>query len=296
MTPQKRREAVTGYLFSLPWVVFFLVFLTYPLLLAFKMSFQRISVTQPSKAEFVGIGNWVAVVQDPLFWKSVFNVVYNQAIFISVVFVVSLGLALLLKEITKGGALLRTMYFLPVITSVAVSIIVFNMLSGPSGPIQQILMSIGVLDKGVDWAFSKWWAMPILALFNSWKWFAIQMIIFLGGLLSINPELYEAAEVDGASWWKRFTNITLPMLKPQIVFVTTMNIINGMQMFSEVFMMFNLEGGPYHSGLTPVLYLYKKGFNEMNMGYASTVGIFLMLIIVVMTTVQWKLFNRGETN
>ena len=290
----KKKEALAGYIFSLPWIGYFLVFLTYPLLIALKMSFQSISITQPELARFVGIGNWVRVIQDTLFWRSLFNVIYNQTIFIALLFVISLSLALLLKEVSRGGALFRTLYFLPVVTSVTVAVIVFSLLAGPMGPIQQLLVQAGLLDKGIDWAFSKWWAMPVLAVFNSWKWFAIQMIIFLGGLLSINPEIYEAAGVDGARGWSRFWHITLPLLKPQILFVTTMNIINGMQMFTEVFMLFNLDGGPYHSGLTPVLYLYKKGFHEMDMGYSSTVGIFLMLIIVALTSMQWKLFNRNE--
>ncbi|KIL34297.1 sugar ABC transporter permease [Cohnella kolymensis] len=295
MTPLKKRQTVTGYLFSLPWIAYFLVFMLYPLILAFKISFQKVSVTQPHKAEFVGFGNWVKVAADPVFWKSVFNVIYNQSIFISLLFVISLGLALLLKEVTKGGAIFRTLYFLPVITSVTVAIAVFIVLLGVNGPVQQLLVSIGILDKPTDWMITKWWAMPIVAIFNSWKWFAIQMIIFLGGLMTINPEIYEAAEIDGAGWWQRFWNVTIPQLKPQIVFVSTMNIINGMQMFTESLMFFGSSGGPYKAGMTPVLYLYKTGFNDMDMGYASSIGLFLMLIIVVLTTVQWKIMNRNET-
>jgi len=118
------------------------------------------------------------------------------------------------------------------------------------------------------------------------------MLIFLGGLLSINREVYEAAKVDGAGWWKQLLSITLPLLKPQILFVLTMDIINGMQMFTEVFMTFDLKGGPYNSGLTPVLYLYDKGFNDRSMGYASTLGLLLAVIILILTTIQWKLINR----
>lgn len=137
--------------------------------------------------------------------------------------------------------------------------------------------------------------MPVLAVFNSWKWFGIQMIIFLGGLLSIDKEIYEAARVEGAGWWTQFIKITLPLLKPQILFVLTMNIINGMQMFTEVFMVFDLNGGPYNSGLTPVLYLYKKGFNDMSMGYAATIGLLLAIVILILTTIQWKIVNRDDS-
>lgn len=258
------------------------------------MSFLDINIVNPEKARFVGIGNWIKGIQDSLFWKSIFNIIYNQAIFIALTFIIGLGLALLLKEITKGGSIFRTIYFLPVVTSVAAAMIIFEFLANPNGPIQLFLMSIGFLDQPIYWTFSEWLPMPMLAVFNSWKWFAVQMIIFLGGLYNIDPSLYEAAKVDGARWWTQFTKITLPLLKPQIVFVLTMNLINGMQMFTEVFMVFDLEGGPYNAGLTPVLYLYKKGFDDMSMGYASAIGLLLAIVILIMTTIQWKILHRKE--
>lgn len=285
-------EMIWGYVFSLPWILYFLVFLSYPLFLAFKMSFLDINMVQPEKATFVGIGNWIEGIRDPFFWKSIFNILYNQSIFITLTFVIALGLALLLKEVTKGAGVFRTLYFLPVVTSATAAMIIFGFLSGSDGPIQTMLRNVGILNEPVNWAFDKWLPMPILAVFNSWKWFAIQMIIFLGGLMSINKEVYEAAKVDGAGIWTQFFKITLPLLKPQILFVMTMNVINGMQMFTEVFMVFDLKGGPYNSGLTPVLYLYEQGFNQMSMGYASTLGLLLAILIMIMTIIQWKIINR----
>lgn len=289
-----KRESMWGYLFSLPWILYFLAFLSYPMFLAVKMSFQDVNVIEPEKAQFVGIGNWIKGIQDPLFWKSIFNIIYNQAIFIFLTFVISLGLALLLKEVTKGAGIFRTIYFLPVITSIAAAMIIFEFLASPTGPVQQVFMQLNFINEPVYWTFEKWLPMPILAIFNSWKWFAVQMIILLGGILSIDNQLYEAAKIDGAKWWTQFWKITLPMLKPQILFVMTMNVINGMQMFTEVFMIFDLQGGPYNSGLTPVLYLYKKGFDEMSMGYASTIGLLLAIVILILTTLQWLLINRNE--
>lgn len=295
MIKRIRNETLWGYLFSLPWILYFLIFLTYPIFLAFKMSFLEVNVIHPEQAKFVGIANWVMAIQDPLFWKSIFNILYNQTIFIALTFLVAMITALLLKEIKKGAAIFRTIYFLPVVTSVTAAMIIFEFIVGTNGPIQQMLLQIGMIDKPLNWAFSKWLAMPVLAVFNSWKWFGIQMIIFLGGLLSIDKEIYEAARVEGASWWTQFIKITLPLLKPQILFVLTMNIINGMQMFTEVFMVFDLNGGPYNSGLTPVLYLYKKGFNDMSMGYAATIGLLLAIVILILTTIQWKIVNRDDS-
>lgn len=289
-----KRESTWGYLFSLPWILYFLVFLTYPMFLAIKMSFQTVNVIEPQKAQFAGFGNWIKGIQDPLFWQSIFNIIYNQSIFIFLTFVISLGLALLLKKITKGSGIFRAIYFLPVVTSVAAAMIIFEFLASPNGPVQHALLQMNILSDPVYWTFEKWLPMPILAVFNSWKWFAIQMIILLGGMLSIDRQLYEAAEVDGANWWIQFWKITLPLLKPQILFVMTMNVINGMQMFTEVFMIFDLQGGPHNSGLTPVLYLYKQGFDEMSMGYASTIGLLLAIVILILTTIQWMLINRNE--
>lgn len=283
-----------AYLFISPWVIYFAVFLIYPILLAFKNSFLDINLLQTEKAQFVGFQNWINAACDPLFWKSMFNILYNQSIFIALTFVISLTLALILSEVSKFGSLFRTIYFIPVITSIMVAMIIFNYLSGTGGPIQQLLMKTGVISQPVFWRMSKWLPMPVLAVFNSWKWFGVHMIIFIGGLAAVDRQLYEAAALDGASWIKTFFSITLPLLKPQIVFVLTMNIINGLQMFTEVFMNFDLLGGPFNSGLTPVMYLYGKGFKDMQMGQASTMGLLLAAIIFSLTKLQDKILKAEE--
>lgn len=280
--------------FIAPWVIYFIMFLFYPILLAFKNSFLYINLLQPEKARFVGFQNWINAAIDPLFWKSIFNIIYNQSIFIFLTLVISLALALILNEITRFGSIFRTIYFIPVITSITVAMIIFNYLSGTSGPIQQLLMKQGTISEPVFWRMDKWLPMPILAIFNSWKWFGVQMIIFIGGLASIDKQVYEAASIDGSSFWKTLFSITLPLLKPQIVFVLTMNIINGLQMFTEVFMNFDLLGGPYNSGLTPVMYLYGKGFDKMQMGEASAIGLLLALVIFILTKIQNRILNVAE--
>ncbi|WP_105614867.1 carbohydrate ABC transporter permease [Vallitalea okinawensis] len=283
-----------GYFFISPFILFFAVFQVYPIFLAFKNSFQKINLLEPEKAQFVGFENWVTAATDELFWKSVFNIFYNQIIFITLTFVIGLTFALLLKEITVAGSLFRTIYFLPVITSITVAMVLFNFVSSPQGPLQSLMMKWEIIKEPVFWRFSKWLPMPILAIFNSWKWFGVQMIIFLGGLASINQNVYEAADIDGAGWFKKLFKITLPLLKPQIIFVLTMNIINGLQMFTEVFMNFDLLGGPYNSGLTPVMYLYAKGFDKMQMGSAAAIGLLLALLIYTLTMLQMKILNSNK--
>jgi len=134
--------------------------------------------------------------------------------------------------------------------------------------------------------------MPVLAVINSWKWFGIQTVIFLAGLISIDPTLYEAAAIDGANAWDKFWHITIPQLNPQIVFILVMNGIYGLQMFTEVYMNFDLYGGIYHQALTPVLYLYAVAFDQSNMGYASTLGLMLAGLIFILTMLQFRFIQR----
>jgi ABC-type sugar transport system permease subunit len=283
-----------GIIFVSPWIIYFLVFLAYPMSLALKNSFLKINLIQPEKASFVGFENWIKVATDGLFWKSMFNILFNQSIFIGLTFIVALSLALILTKIKFGGSIFRTIYFIPMITSVVVGMFIFDYISGPTGPIQQLMLQNGWIGESVFWKSTKWLPMPLIAIFSTWKWFGIQMIIFIGGLSGIDNQVLEAAEIDGSSWLNTLFKITIPLLKPQIVFIMTMNIINGFQMFGEVYINFDLLGGPYNSALTPVMYLYKKGFQDMQMGEASTIGILLAIVIFILTKVQDKILDVTE--
>ncbi|MGF1823749.1 sugar ABC transporter permease [Vibrio splendidus] len=290
----KKDNLITGYLFLAPWIVYFAVFLIYPFFLSFESSFLSVNILMPENTKFIGLTNWITVVTDFLFWKSLFNVVFNQVIFVSLSFVIGLGLALLLNEIKFLSSMFRTIMFIPVVTSITVAMIIFDFVSSPSGPIQNTMVGAGLLSEPVFWKFEEWLPMPIIAVFSAWKWFGVQMIIFLGGIASIDKSLFEAADIDGASWWRKTKKITLPMIMPQIVFVMTMNIINGLQMFIEVFMNFDLNGGPYQSALTPVLYLYQTGFEQMKMGEASTIGLMLACVIYLLTMMQLKITSKED--
>jgi len=281
-----------GYLFISPWILLFGAFGLYPLLLSFYLTFFTYNFIEPQAQRFVGLGNWIHGFLDPLFWRSVFNICYNQAIFIGLTFCISLGVALLLKQVGAGGRLYRTVYFVPTVCSVVVVMTVGGYLSSPEGPIQAYLLNLGLLKEPIHWKFDKWLSMPVLAVINSWKWFGIQTVIFLAGLISIDPTLYEAAAIDGANAWDKFWHITIPQLNPQIVFILVMNGIYGLQMFTEVYMNFDLYGGIYHQALTPVLYLYAVAFDQSNMGYASTLGLMLAGLIFILTMLQFRFIQR----
>ncbi len=283
-----------GYIFLLPWIVLFCVFGLYPMWLSIKLTFLDYNLLEPHKMRFIGIENWLEVLTDTMFWKSMANVIYNQLIFISLNFFISLGVAVCLFRIRKFGSFFRTVYFMPVVTSVVVVMIVLGYIAGPEGPLQMTLMKWGVLKDPVFWKMEPPLIMPFLAFINTWKWFGIQTVIFLGGLSTIPQSYAEAAELDGAKSSQVFWRIHFPLLKPQIIFILVTNVINGLQMFTEVYVNFDLYGGIRNAGLTPILYIYATGLDKFQMGYASTMGMFLGIIIIILTGLQFFAFKRNE--
>lgn len=282
-----------GYIFISPWVLLYAVFGIYPLVLSFYLTFFNYSFVRPDDLAFVGVGNWFRGLTDRLFWLSIFNILYNQVIFIALKNGLGLAAALLLKQIIWGGRIFRTIYFIPVLTSVIVLVTIGAYLVSPTGPVQNTLIRIGLLDQPVFWQSTYWLAMPVIALINTWKWFGISTIILLAGLFAIDPQLYEAASLDGANTWQKFRSITIPQLMPQIFFLLVVDFINGLQMFGEVYALFGISGGNYNQALTPVLYLYAQAFDRANIGYASTLGLLLALLIGVVTILQFR-FLRSE--
>jgi multiple sugar transport system permease protein len=285
------RRYFWGYVFVAPWVILYLAFGLYPLMLSFYLTFFDYSFIQPENYVFTGIGNWLRGLTDPLFWKSVVNILYNQAIFISLILGMGLLSALLLYKSTRGGRFFRTIYFMPVVTSVVVLMAIGDYLVSPSGPLQSILVQSGILDRPVFWKFSNLWPMPVIALINAWKWFGVSTVILLAGMYTVDPQLYEVSSLDGANGVRQFFSITIPQLRPQFFFLLVINVINGLQMFTEVFTLgYGVYGGPNNQAITPVLYLYAQAFDRSNMGYASTLGLLLAAMIAILTVLQFRLF------
>ena len=291
---QRIRRYYWGYLFILPWVLLYAVFGLYPLLLSFYLTFFDYSFVQPQNRAFVGMGNWINGIVDPLFWTSLFNIIYNQVIFIFLKNGLGLLTAVLVFRVRRGGRFFRTVYFMPVLTSVMVLMVIGGYLASPTGPVQSLLVQSGLLEGPVFWTSTRWLPMPIIALINTWKWFGISFVILLAGLFSIDPGLYEASAIDGANRWQQFRYITLPQLRPQLFFLLVVDVINGLQMFTEVFTLFNLQGGANHQALTPVLYLYGQAFDQSNIGYASALGLLLAVLIALLTFVQFKYVSGDE--
>lgn len=278
----KSNEMVAMY-FILPSFIGFLMFTGIPIIASLGLSFFSWNMLQP--AEFVGFDNFVNMLSnDPIFLK----VLSNTVLFVigSVPFSIGLGLAiaLLLNQKIKFVAFFRAAYFLPVITSVVAVSLVWTWIFSPNyGFLNEFLMRIGISDPPT-WLSSTTWALPAIIIVAIWKNIGFNMVIYLAGLQDIPKDLYESADLDGASRWQKIRHVTMPLLRPTTFFVTIMAIINSFQVFGFALMM--TEGGPGTATNTLVLYIYQQGFNYFNMGYASAMAWFLFIIIFSFTLLQ----------
>ncbi len=271
----------------LPYLIYFLAFVVYPLVFSFILIFHRWNVVTPM--EFIGLENFVRLFQDELFFKSIFNTLIFLSIHIPLQIITALLFAQLLNQHIKFRGLFRAVYFLPVVVSgVVVTILWQQMYSYETGLINQVLFKSGF--EKIPWLISPQLAMPSIAVMATWKNVGLYIVLFLAGLQSIPRELYEVAEIDGASSIQKFFKITLPMLNPTIVLVVVLSTIGGFSLFIEPYIM--TGGGPMDSTLSAMLYIYNQAFYFNNMGYAATLGFFFATIILIVVIFQRKFIER----
>ncbi len=274
---------MTAFSFLAPNIIGFLSFTLLPVLASFILAFSEWDILTPPK--FVGIGNFITLLQDKLFWKYFFNTVFFM-LGIPFGMAVSLSLALLMNNKIKGVVVFRTVYFLPVVSSMVAVALLWRWIYNPDfGLLNSFLRWVG-LNNPPQWLSSKIWAKPAIMIMWIWKGAGYNMLLYLAALQGIPHELYEAASIDGASAWQRFWHITFPMLGPANFFIVIMGIIGGFQAFGEIYVM--TGGGPAGSTTTIVYYIYNNAFQWFKMGYASSIAWFLFLIIFVATLLQWK--------
>ncbi len=272
-----------GFLLSMPYMAHLSLFFVYPVVFSIVLVFHRWDVVTPM--EFVGFKNFIRILSDEVFLQSLINTGVFLLLHIPLQIVLALFFAVQLNEKIIARGLFRTIYFLPVVVSGVVVTILFQQLfSFETGLINQFLFAVGI-DQ-VPWLVSEKWAMPSIAFMATWKNVGLYVILFMGGLQSIPPELYEAAELEGANSMQRFFHITLPMLNPTVVTVVVLSVIGGFSLFIEPYVM--TGGGPMNSTLSAVLYIYNQAFNFGHMGYAATMGLFFAVIIFTVVKVQRK--------
>ena len=287
----RRRNALIGWSFILPNFIGFGVLTLVPIVVLFYMAFTNWNVF--GKADWIGLANFERLIGDGSFRISVVNTLYYSVLHIPLTIVVSLGLALLLNNKLRGVAFFRTAAFFPYITSIVAIAVVWNLLFSPEyGPINEFLRFIGIQNPP-GWLTSPEWAMPAVVIVGTWRDMGYYMILFLAGLQTVPRELHEAARVDGASVWQRFVNVTLPCLRPTMFFVTVMLTINSFKIFDLILVM--TDGGPGQSTLVMSQFIYRKGFEESQFGYASAASVALFFMCIIVTIVQF-LWNKKRSS
>jgi multiple sugar transport system permease protein len=242
----------------------------------------------------VGPGNLAALLHDPVFWKALANTFYFVLVGGPLSVAVSLAAAMLLNSrLVRLKGFFRTVYFAPVVTTMVAVAVVWRYLYHPRfGLLNQILALFGLPD--VNWLGDPRWAMPAIILMAVWKNFGYNMIIFVAGLQSIPTTLYEAARVDGAGPWQQFRRITVPALRPMLMFVGIITMIGYFQIFTEPYVLTGGTGGPLNATLSLVMYMYKQGFRWWNIGFAAAVALVLFVIILVGTLIQMRLQRERQ--
>jgi multiple sugar transport system permease protein len=275
--------------FVAPALLVIAVFFFLPIVAAFLISltdFDIYSLADLRNLRFVGLGNYLKLLETPLFWQALGNTLYFVAVGVPLSIGASLGAALLLhSRLARFKPLFRTALFAPVVTTlVAVAVIWRYMFNTRYGLLNYALGGIGI--DPIDWLGDPHWAMPAIILFAVWKNFGYNMIIFLAGLQSIPEELYEAARIDGASIWRQFASVTLPMLSPVVLLVGILTIAGYFQLFAEPYVM--TQGGPLQSTVSVLYFMYEEGFKWWNLGSASAVAFVLFLLIFAVTALQLR--------
>ncbi|WP_087132193.1 carbohydrate ABC transporter permease [Microbacterium esteraromaticum] len=280
--PRRRmRYALTVLAFLLPSAVPLALFTVYPMFGALWTSLHEWNLLAPMK--WVGFDNYVHLVQDPTTQRAFLNTLYYLVGYLPLVYVGGVALALALNVRLRGRNILRGVYFLPVVTSWIVVALVWRWLLNPSVGIVNATLAVFGID-GPGWWADPAWSMPSIILASAWKDLGFVMIILLAGLQSIPQEMYEAAKVDGAGPWRRLFNVTLPLLSPSTFFVVVISLINGFQVFDQVYAM--TGGGPAGSSTVVVQQIYDLTFRYGAAGEASALSWMLFVLVLGVTVVQ----------
>lgn len=284
------RYTIVVLFFLLPSLVPLVMFTLVPMGASIWVSLHDWNLIRP--AEYVGLDNYADLARDPQTWAALQHTVYYIAGYLPLVLVGGLGLAVALNVSVAGRGGFRAVYFLPVVTSWVVVALVWKWLLNPgNGLVNQVLGGFGITGPG--WWTDPAWAMPSVIIASAWKDLGFVMVILLAGLQAVPQELLEAAKVDGAQAWQRFRHITLPLLSPQIFFVVVISLINGFQVFDQVFVM--TAGGPNGATEVVVQQIYDLTFRYGRAGDAAALSWLLFVVVLAVTFVQMRAQRRWVT-
>lgn len=289
MKTYSKSETRWAWFFLAPCLLGLLVFTYIPIMASLGLSFSYWNLLGIPK--FVGLENYAAVLNDPLFWKS-FATTWTFVIisgFLEVA--IALLLAVWLNRAVRGQSFFRTAYFLPFITPMVSVALVWGWLYDPTyGLINWLLQQAHLIDKPIPWLYDPKTALWAVMILRVWKDIGYNIVIFLAGLQTVSPSLYESANLDGANPWQIFWRVTLPMITPTLFFIGIMTLINGFQSFDSVYLL--TQGGPEHSTELLVYWMFKNAFEFYKIGPASAIAYILFVVILLLTLGQWQLRKR----
>ncbi|GHN18022.1 MAG: sugar ABC transporter permease [Lactobacillus delbrueckii] len=288
---QKGWRKQVGWLYILPALILLLAFLIIPFAMSISYSFTDYNLLLPAARKFVGFQNYVQTLKDPVFLKSLRNVLQFTVFIIPIQLGIALGLALIVNKKRPGNMFFKISFFAPVVVSLTVTSVLWLYIVNPN---QGLLNSLlGLLHiKPQPFLTSSKQAMFVIIGISAWQGAGYQMLIFLSGLQAIPHSLYEAAELDGANAWQRFTNITMPSLRPTTIMILTTTLISALNLMTQSMVM--TQGGPDNATMTPIYYIYRTGFTDRQLGFASAMSVIYGIIIIIFTLIQRKLTNKGE--
>ena len=279
----KYKEQLWAYVFIMPQIAGILIFTLLPIVFSFVLSFNDWNIIKPMK--FVGFDNFIKVYKNAVFWETLGNTTRYVLMYVPSVAVIALSLAMLLNKTFLGSGALRTMLYLPHLTSSVAVCMVWGLMYQSDGVLNYLLSLIGI--EGPKWLADPDWAMLSVVIVSIWRSMGYHMVLYLSGLRGINPTYYEAARIDGANSVHCFFNITLPMLSPTIFFTLCTSMINSFQVFDEVYML--TSGGPCRTTQTIVYRIFTTGFESLKLGRASVMAWTLFVIIMVFTAIQFAM-------
>jgi len=289
MINRRTKNKLLPYIFVSPYILHFLMFVAFPVIFSIVLTFHKWNIISPM--EFAGLNNYIRLFNDAVFFKSIGNTLIFLVIHIPLQIIVALFIAEILNQNIKFRGFYRSAFFLPVVVSGVVVTMLWQQLYGfDSGLLNRLLISVGLPKVG--WLIDPGMAMPSIAIMATWKNVGLYIILFLVGLQTVPPHYYEAAELEGANHWQKFFKITLPMINPTIFMVVILSTIGGFSLFIEPYIM--TGGGPLNSTISAVFYIYKQGFFYYHMGYATTLGLFFAMLILLVIVIQKKFVEKGE--
>lgn len=280
---------LTPYMFLIPSLLILGIFVFYPLIKVIMYSFQSYNVFTPP--EWIGTTNYENIIKDKAFHAALKNTILYFIIVVPILVVVPIFVAILVNSKLSGIKFFRASYYLPVITSMVVAGIAWKWIYADSGLLNYLIVNVlHIVKKPIPFLTSKNTALYSVMIVTIWKGIGYYMVIYLSGLQAISQDVWEAAEIDGASGLKKHLFITIPLLAPSMAIVAVMSSMAAMKVFDEIYVM--TGGGPFNSTKTVVYYLYERAFSQLEMGYASAVGVILFLILLVFSMISIKISDK----